>query len=63
MSEATAILAVYDPPKPDLPHIAVVIYPDGEVTGIAAESAAAAKIIVTQLAIKVAANIADNDYA
>ena len=41
MSDKSAVIAVYDPSKPDLPHIAVVIYPDGEVTGIAAYSAAA----------------------
>ena len=51
------------PPKPDLPHIAVAIYPDGEVTGIAAYSAAAAADIVRELAVKVGANIADDDYA
>ena len=61
MSDKTAVIAVYDPPKPDLPHIAVVIYPDGEVTGIAAYSAAAAADIVRELAVKVGANIADDD--
>jgi len=25
MSDKSAVIAVYDPPKPDLPHIAVVI--------------------------------------
>lgn len=63
MSDKTAVIAVYDPPKPDLPHLAVVIYPDGEVTGIAAYSAAAAKNIVDELAITVGATVADNDYS
>jgi hypothetical protein len=62
MADKTAVIAVYGPPNPDLPHLAVVIYPDGEVAGIAAQSAAAAEDIVHDLAIKVGANIADNDY-
>jgi len=44
MSDKSAVIAVYDPPRPDLPHIAVVIYPDGEVTGIAAYSAAISSV-------------------
>ena len=63
MADEAAVLAVYDPPKPDLPHIAVVIYPDGEVVGIATYSAAAAKDIVHELAIKVGAQMVDTDYA
>ena len=63
MSDKTGGIAVYDPPKPDLPHIAVVIYPDGEVTGIAAYSPATAADIVHELAVKVGANIVDDDYA
>jgi hypothetical protein len=63
MADKTAVIAVYGPPKPELPHIAVVIYRDGEVTGIAAHSAAAAQDFVHELAIQVGANIADNDYA
>ena len=49
------------PPKSDLPHIAVVIYPDGEVTGLAAVSAAAAETLVTELALKMGAHMGDND--
>jgi len=62
MSDKTAVIAVYDPPKPDLPTS-----PSSsnrmEVTGIAAYSAAAAADIVHELAVKVGANIADDDYA
>jgi hypothetical protein len=63
MADKTAVIAVYSPPKPDLPHLAVVIYADGEVAGIAAQSAAAAENIVHDLAAQVGANIADNDYS
>ena len=63
MADDTAVLAVYDPPKPDLPHIAVVIYPDGEVVGIATYSAAAAKTSSTNWPSRWGRKIADNDYA
>ena len=58
-ADDTAVLAVYDPPKLDLPHIAVVIYPDGEVVGIAVFRGGS-QDLVHELAIKVGA---DNDYA
>lgn len=61
MTNKLAVIAVYAPPKPDLPHIAVVIYPDGEVTGLAAPSAVAAQTIVTELAFKMGAHMGDND--
>lgn len=53
MSGETAVITVYDPPKEGLPYLAVVVYPDGEVTGIAAVSAAAAQRLVEELAVKV----------
>lgn len=52
MSSDAAILAVYDPPKPELPYLAVVIYPDGTVHGVVAEDAASAQAIVDGLAEK-----------
>jgi hypothetical protein len=61
MTSKPAYIAVYGPPKSDLPHIAVVIYPDGEVTGLAAVSAAAAETLVTELALKMGAHMGDND--
>jgi hypothetical protein len=53
-NDAVAI-AVYDPPRPHLPYLAVVIYPDGEVTGIAAETSAVAQNAVEELATQVGA--------
>ena len=61
MSDKQAVIAVYGPPKSDLPHIAVVIYPDGEVTGVAAVSASAAQTMVTELAPQLGAHMGDND--
>ena len=62
MSDKLAVIAVYGPPKSDLPHIAVVIYPDGEVTGLAAPTAAAAQTMVTELALQLGAHMGDNDH-
>ena len=63
MSSKLAVIAVYGPPKSEMPHIAVVIYPDGEVTGLAAPTAAAARTLVSELALKLgAARMGDNDH-
>jgi hypothetical protein len=61
MSDKPALIAVYGPPKSDLPHVAIVIYPDGEVTGLAAPTAAAAETMVTELAARLGAHMGDND--
>jgi len=62
MTSKPAYIAVYGPPKSDLPHIAVVIYPDGEVTGLAALTAAAAQTMVAELALELGAHMGDNDH-
>lgn len=50
MDKEPAVIAVYDPPRPDLPYLAVVIYPNGTVAGAAAKSEAEARTIVDGLA-------------
>jgi hypothetical protein len=52
MDKEPAIIAVYNPPRPDLPHLAVIIYPNGTVAGATAKSAADAQAIVDGLAEK-----------
>ena len=46
----TAIIAVYDPPKDDLPFLVVVIYPDGHVRGASTSTRAAAQAKADELA-------------
>jgi hypothetical protein len=53
MGGEAAVITVYDPPRAGLPYLAVVVYPDGEVSGIAAETAAAAQHLVEELAAKI----------
>jgi hypothetical protein len=49
----TVTLVVYDPPKADLPFLAVAVYPDGRVQGVAADTAAQAQQLLNQVAAEV----------
>jgi hypothetical protein len=48
MSDA-AILTIYNPPKDSLPYLVVAIFPNGEVRGVSAESAADAQAKLVDL--------------
>ena len=56
MANDALAIVVYEPPGPDLPYLAVVIYPDGEVSGIAAETSTIAQDAVEELATMIGAN-------
>jgi hypothetical protein len=47
--EDGVILAVYTPPAPDLPFLAVAVYPNGDVQGFAADTPSAARKMVDGL--------------
>ncbi len=49
-SPQPTILTVYDPPAPNLPWLAVVIFPDGSVQAASADTAFDAKTIVAAIA-------------
>ena len=62
MSSKLAVIAVYGPPKSEIASYRCRD-PDGEVTGLAAPTAAAARTLVSELALKLgAARMGDNDH-
>jgi hypothetical protein len=52
MTKKGAIVAVYNPPKPGLPFLAVSIEPNGKVAGMATMTAAEAQAIVDHAVAK-----------